>query len=640
MRSKILELIQKSPYWASRKIAKDPQLSQWVLDNTLVSESFPEMVLSAVSNDTNICPEGNKKSFNSLNKGWGFCADHCKCYESHMAEVRINRTLETKDSIQRKRIQTTKEKYGVENVAQSQEIKNKTIATNLERYAVEYATQSQDVRDKTKSTNLERYGHENPMQSSEVQESLKRTLLEKYGVEHTWLIDGVAEKSKQSRLEKYGAEHALQIDIFKTKQQNTCLEKYGETNTFISHKEKIWETNQERYGVKIPSQLPEIQDKIKATNLVRYGHENIFLNPEFQDKYRSSNIDKFGRENVSQRDIPLEVLSILHNKTEFEQFVKDKTIKLVSEELNLSYSSIAKKANEFNCKHLFIQNSYLETKVDNFLRSLGINFIKNTRKIISPKELDFYLPDHNLAIECHGLYWHSELSGKDKFYHLNKWKACQEKGIKLLQYFEDELNSRWEVIENKLKYELNLIDKRVGARQVKEIRQISFTEESDFLNLNHIQGSSSARSIAFGAFYLNELIGVISLRKVKGICEVTRFATKLGTVYSGLFSKMLKFSIKSIGFSGEIISFSDNRHGSGALYKATGFSKQSDIGEAYFYTKDYTERLNRQGFMKSKIQKKFNLSDDDMLKTEWQLMQELDYDRIWDAGKIKWVMIR
>jgi hypothetical protein len=26
----------------------------------------------------------------------------------------------------------------------------------------------------------------------------------------------------------------------------------------------------------------------------------------------------------------------------------------------------------------------------------------------------------------------------------------------------------------------------------------------------------------------------------------------------------------------------------------------------------------------------------DLEKTEWQILQELGYDRIWDCGKIKW----
>ena len=39
--------------------------------------------------------------------------------------------------------------------------------------------------------------------------------------------------------------------------------------------------------------------------------------------------------------------------------------------------------------------------------------------------------------------------------------------------------------------------------------------------------------------------------------------------------------------------------------------------------------------MKSKIKEKFNV--DISNKTEWQLMQDNGYDRVWDCGKIKWI---
>ena len=43
--------------------------------------------------------------------------------------------------------------------------------------------------------------------------------------------------------------------------------------------------------------------------------------------------------------------------------------------------------------------------------------------------------------------------------------------------------------------------------------------------------------------------------------------------------------------------------------------------------------------MKADIKRKFNLDQADIDNyTEWQLMKGLQYDRIWDAGKIKWQM--
>jgi very-short-patch-repair endonuclease len=63
--------------------------------------------------------------------------------------------------------------------------------------------------------------------------------------------------------------------------------------------------------------------------------------------------------------------------------------------------------------------------------------IENSRKIIQPYELDIYIPKKKIAIEFNGLYWHSS-ERKEKDYHYQKYKKCKEKGIKLIQIFEDD----------------------------------------------------------------------------------------------------------------------------------------------------------------------------------------------------------
>ncbi len=64
-----------------------------------------------------------------------------------------------------------------------------------------------------------------------------------------------------------------------------------------------------------------------------------------------------------------------------------------------------------------------------------------------------------------------------------------------------------------------------------------------------------------------------------------------------------------------------------------------ELKEDYCYTGNFYKRENKQQFMKDKIAKKFNLTPEYVAsKTEWELMQELDYDRLWDAGKVRWSM--
>lgn len=87
-----------------------------------------------------------------------------------------------------------------------------------------------------------------------------------------------------------------------------------------------------------------------------------------------------------------------------------------------------------------------------------------------------------------------------------------------------------------------------------------------------------------------------------------------------------------------IVSFSDNCHSNGDLYRKSGFSIDCIIGPCYSYTLNGKPRENRQKYMKSKIAKKFDIDVSNM--TEWQAMQGLGYDRVWDCGKIKWILKR
>lgn len=75
-----------------------------------------------------------------------------------------------------------------------------------------------------------------------------------------------------------------------------------------------------------------------------------------------------------------------------------------------------------------------EKEVLEYIRNLGFRAKKEK---LGKYEIDIYVPEKNLGIEYNGLYWHrEEMLGKT--YHLNKTKACAERGIRLIHIFEDE----------------------------------------------------------------------------------------------------------------------------------------------------------------------------------------------------------
>lgn len=69
----------------------------------------------------------------------------------------------------------------------------------------------------------------------------------------------------------------------------------------------------------------------------------------------------------------------------------------------------------------------------------------NDRTAIKPFELDIYVPSIKLAIEYNGEHWHC-LHGID---HRKKYSLCKEKGIKLVQIWENDFkNYKDDIIEN------------------------------------------------------------------------------------------------------------------------------------------------------------------------------------------------
>ena len=79
--------------------------------------------------------------------------------------------------------------------------------------------------------------------------------------------------------------------------------------------------------------------------------------------------------------------------------------------------------------------------------------IYNDRKVLNGLELDIYYPDLKIAIEYQGNYWHSRLEQivRDK----RKKKLCEEKGIKLIEVWDNDFLKDKNKIVNKLIKELN-----------------------------------------------------------------------------------------------------------------------------------------------------------------------------------------
>ena len=297
----------------------------------------------------------------------------------------------------------------------------------------------------------------------------------------------------------------------------------------------------------------------------------------------------------------------------------------------------------------FRKTSKAEQEISDFLTLLNIKHILNDREVLSGMEIDIFIPDYNIGIEYNGLYYHTDKFGKkDRMYHYNKTKICREKGIKLISIFEDEWISSKELILSKIRYFLKLSKNKIYGRNT-IIKEINSYDKNIFLNKYHIQGEDKS-IIKLGAFYNNELVAVMtfdnnrqfSKEKNHNIMdyELKRFATTTEYNVIGIGSKLFKYFLKNYE-SNKIISFLDNRWAINDIniYDILGFKliKKLKPDYSYFNPKvSRNKRLHKFAYGKKRLKTLFPEIYSDN-KTEWEIMQEAGYDRIWDCGKLKYV---
>jgi Pyruvate/2-oxoacid:ferredoxin oxidoreductase delta subunit len=275
------------------------------------------------------------------------------------------------------------------------------------------------------------------------------------------------------------------------------------------------------------------------------------------------------------------------------------------------------------------------------------NIIINDRKVLSGKELDIYLPDNNLAIEMNGLKHHTELfGGKISTYHIEKTKGCQNKNIRLIHIFDDEWNNKKNICISKLLSILKVNkNQSIYARKC-VIKEINSEIKNTFLNKNHIQGEDKS-NIKLGMFHEDTLVSVMTFSNsfnmtnavsINNQWNLSRFASDISLNVIGGAGKLLSYFIKNYKPK-SIISFADMRWSemNDNLYTKLGFNLVN-IGNpnySYYNVKLYGNvRIHKFSWGKKSILKKYPEMDSN--KTEWELMQELGFDRVWDCGLLKY----
>lgn len=268
-----------------------------------------------------------------------------------------------------------------------------------------------------------------------------------------------------------------------------------------------------------------------------------------------------------------------------------------------------------------------EYEISEFLKSHNIEFIPHCRKTLGTGfELDFYIPEKNIAIEYHGLRWHTE-EKLERNYHLNKLNMAKNVGVSLLQIFEHEWRDRNFQVKSFLTSKLGLNKQKLFARNC-DIKEVPKSEAKMFLEDNHIQGAGKFQ-FAYGLYFNNELKMLIAFGKHhRGGNELvlTRCVSLFNTTVVGGLSRLCKYVKK---LKGSFITWVDLRWSDGNSWESIGWTKEQILKPDYFYyNPDKKVIMSKQSRAKNKYKTPENM-------TEVEFAKNQGFSRVFDAGKIR-----
>jgi hypothetical protein len=589
------------------------------------------------------CECGKLVKFVDMRRGYrDFCSRRCMLDSDRVKESRKKTNIirwgvdnPSKNKIIRDKVESTNiSKFGKKYPLMSKEILDKTKENFLLKWGVDNPSKVNSIREKAEKTNIDRYGDRVPSKTDQIKEKTRNVFVEKFGVDNPSKLEHIRKKAKDKMVELYGVEFALQNKEILEKMKKKNLEKMGFEYVIQNPdvREKIKKTNMERYGFQYSSQFPEIKSRIKNSNIKSYDKSKIDL----------SNLEKFGKYHISKTEEYRKRFKV-SNDTNYIEYVGDGISKFKCDggldhefEVNIdNYISRTKNGIKICtiCNPIGESKSISEVELYEFIKSkYSGEIIQSYRDSL---EIDIYLPEIGIGFEYNGLYWHSE-EHKNKDYHSKKIEFFKDRGIRVINIWEDDWKLKNEIIKSQIMNWIGLNKNVIYARNC----HVSVIEDKksviDFLNLNHIQGYSNS-DISIGLYRENEIISVMTFDKLEGRKKMglkewnlSRFCTQLNKRVVGGASKMIKYFIDNYSPK-RIISYSDSSWSVGELYEKLGFVLVDNGRPDYKYISK-GRRVHKSNFTK----KKMGYVGE---KTELEISEEIGLVRIWDCGKKKYEMI-
>lgn len=343
-----------------------------------------------------------------------------------------------------------------------------------------------------------------------------------------------------------------------------------------------------------------------------------------------------------------ELIAIIQKYMNEHQGIKPHPLDLL-ELTSLRETAIYENIHRYNLEpYLEAYSSVGEDQLAMIFNEAGLDVIRHDRKVLLGKELDIYVPELKLALEYNGSFWHSE-KRKDKLYHQNKTLECASKGIRLIHIFDYEWNNLDK--RDKIKAYLNSIinnsntDKSniLYARNLNVI-DISSAQAKEFNDKHHLQGHASSKINIALVDSIGDIKSVMSFGTPRFNnnyqYELIRYCNRLDIKIVGGAEKLFKYFITRYKPE-SILTYVDISKFTGNIYLRLGFNlikPECITSPNYVWVSNHLDKiLTRYDTQKHKLIAK-GLGDAN--QTEDEIMNSLNYFKVYDCGNLKLEWIR
>lgn len=530
-----------------------------------------------------------------------------------------------------------------------------------------------EVEEKVKKIFEEKFEGGHPGKDPKVHEKGKATLLKEHGVDHPMKIDSVKEKFFNTVESKYGGRSSMCSEEVREKSKETCIKKYGVQYPAQAEitKQHIKETLETRYGPGIvaSSQVPEVREKILKTFQERYGGNSPMCSREVISKREETLMTMTGGKKSNQALPEVSRKSQMRKRATIGEIGYVNSLRhtyfcccepLFTREDYFKCNPLRYKCKKCGKEHTVNSWSYIRTCCGNtsnievvvieMLNTMNVKYVTKDRQILLGKELDFYIPDQHLAIECNGMWWHSENHGTDKNYHLWKTDTCLNNGVTLLHFWESELLDKSDICYSMISSRLGIVKHKYRASDLR-FTQVDISVSNKFMEDNHIQGK--IRGVRYAFALVDKLDNIISCiqftnrRAIFGysetddnVIELARYSSVLNSKVYGGFTKLIQNSIPILKENGKTVieTYCDRRFSPDAsktVYARYGFILLEQTKPSYWYC-DNEGMKHRFTYTKKALVELFHDQIEDIEnKSEDTIAKEAGIFKLWDCGQFK-----